>query len=242
MSRALCVLALGIVALVAGCSTLSVEERTAVCANSDWYRFGVNDGTLGVPSSERGSLFAECAEFGHPVDAAAYQAGRAEGLKEYCTVENGYQVGYNGRRYQQICPADLEPDFLQGYAQGRDDRPGYGIYPGLGIGIGSGGVRTGVGIGIGIGNFYGNDCYYRDPFPCGWRRHGSWGFPYAYRPYGYRPYGYRPYGYRSHGNRPHGYRVRAEETAIRPPGPGARHGRQGNARHPAPPCSRGRQK
>lgn len=233
MSRALCALALGIVGLAGGCSTLSVEERTAVCANSDWYRFGVNDGTLGVPSSERGSLFAECSEFGHPVDASAYQAGRAEGLKEYCTVENGYQVGYSGRRYEQICPPDLEPDFLQGYAQGRDDRPSYAVYPNIGIGIGSGGgVRTGVGIGIGVGNFYGNDCYYRDPFPCSWRRHGPWGFPYGYRSRGYRPYGYSPYG----------YRVRAEQKTIRPPELGARHWRRGNARHRVPPYSRGRQK
>jgi hypothetical protein len=189
------VLALGLVALAGGCASMSVEERTSLCANSDWYRFGVNDGRLGVAGSERADTIADCAELGHPVDIAAYQSGRAEGLKEYCTVENGYRIGYSGRRYRDVCPPDLEPDFLQGYAEGRDDRPGYGVYPGIGIGIGSGGgVRTGIGVGIGVGGyhgFYDDDCYYRDPFPCSWRRHRNWGYPWGY-PWGYRRFGH-PY-------------------------------------------------
>ena len=195
MSRMFLVLAFGTLALVAGCSTLSVEERTAICTNSDWYRFGVNDGTLGVSGAERADLFTDCAELGQPIDVAAYQAGRAEGLRQYCTVETGYEVGSSGRRYQKVCPPELEPDFLQGYAEGRDNRPSYGIYPGIGIGIGSGGVRTGIGVGVGIGGysghrgFYGNDCYYRDPFPCSYYRNRPWGF----RPFGYGRFGPYPY-------------------------------------------------
>ena len=186
MSRMLSVLALGLFGL-AGCATMSVEERTAFCANTDWYRYGVNDGTLGIPSNDRGRTIGECAELGQPIDVAAYQAGRAEGLRTYCTVENGYDVGYSGRRYQRVCPPELEPDFLQGYALGRDERPSYAIYPGIGIGIGSGGVSTGVGIGIGVGGFY-NDCYYRSPYPCSWRRRGPFGYPYGYGRYGRYPY------------------------------------------------------
>ena len=169
---------------LAGCATMSVEQRTAFCSNTDWHRYGLNDGTLGVRSSERADVIADCAEVGHPMDVNAYQAGRAEGLRTYCTVENGYEVGYSGKQYENVCPPGLATDFLQGYAQGRDDRPSYALYPGIGIGIGSGGVSTGVGIGIGVGGFY-NDCYYRDPFYCGWRR--PWGWqnrgPYYRHPY-----------------------------------------------------------
>ena len=145
--------------LAAGCSTLSVEERTAACASTDWQRYGMNDGRLGVPTSERADQFEDCAGLGHAANLAAYQAGRAEGLLDYCTAENGYQVGYEGRRYRKVCPADLEPDFLQGYERGRKERPAYAISPGIGIGIGSGGVRTRVGIGIGIGLFGSNSRY-----------------------------------------------------------------------------------
>lgn len=174
------ILAIAALTLLAGCTTMSPEERTAFCTNTDWHRYGANDGKLGVPSSERADLFADCTRFGHPADITAYQKGRAQGLKEYCTVESGYKVGRTGRGYQNVCPPELESDFLQGLAEGRKDRPGGGFYPRIGIGIGSGGVRTGIGVGIGSWGYYpsARDCYWRDPFPCSWRRHGHFGPPF----------------------------------------------------------------
>lgn len=140
----------------AGCSTVSIEERAAACAETDWQRFGENDGRLGVPTSDRADEFQDCTDAGQPANLAAYQAGRTEGLSSYCTAETGYQVGYEGRRYENVCPPATEPDFLQGFERGRKDRPAFVLRPGLGIGIGSGGVRTGVGIGVGIGLFNGS--------------------------------------------------------------------------------------
>jgi hypothetical protein len=175
MSRLFLALGLGALALAAGCATVPPEERAAACAQTDWYQYGVNDGVLGVPVSDRVDSFEDCTELGHPADVASYEAGRAEGLREYCTAESGYDVGYSGRRYEEVCPPELEADFLQGLAQGRDERPYYAIYPSIGIGIGSGHGHGGVGIGIGVGGYspFYDDCYYRDPFPCGWRR-GWW--------------------------------------------------------------------
>lgn len=148
-------MSMGLVAVLSACATLSVEERTAACAGTDWQKFGVNDGTLGVPSTDRNDKFADCAELGHPADLVAYQTGRSEGLLNYCTVENGYKVGYEGRSYEHVCPGGLEQDFLQGYERGKADRPAYALSPRIGIGIGSGG-RTRVGVGIGIGLFSGH--------------------------------------------------------------------------------------
>jgi len=142
---------LGLIAcLAAGCTSLSVEERSAACTATDWHRFGLNDGRLGVPTSDRSDQFADCTELGKPADLAAYQSGRGEGLLVFCTAENGYKIGYEGRRYENVCPPAIEPDFLQGYERGRKDRPAYALYPSIGIGVGSGGVRTRVGIGIGL--------------------------------------------------------------------------------------------
>lgn len=147
--------------VVAACATLDPEERARACAATDWERYGLNDGKLGVTTSSRADAFEECADVGQPVDLAAYQRGRTDGLVEYCTTENGYRVGYEGRKYTKVCPPTLEPDFLQGYDLGRKERPAVSLFPSIGIGIGSGRgrVRTGIGVGIGVGSFFGCNRY-----------------------------------------------------------------------------------
>lgn len=153
MLRTTTVITLGLLAChAAGCVSLTVTERTAACASTDWQRYGVNDGRLGVPTSDRADQFEDCAALGRPVDLAAYQRGRGDGLTEYCTAENGYEAGYEGRSYENVCPPASEQDFLQGFERGRKDRPAYVVSPRIGIGIGSG-VRTRIGIGVGIGLF-----------------------------------------------------------------------------------------
>ena len=119
------------------CTTATVAERTAACQATDWASYGENDGVLGVPAGQRDGRFTDCAELGHPADIAAYQAGRSRGLQTYCTLENGYEVGYSGRRYRNVCPKALEVSFLQGYEQGRRDRP-IAFYPSFGFGYGYG--------------------------------------------------------------------------------------------------------
>ena len=136
--------------LLGACASLNPEQRLAECNATNWQQFGVNDGRLGVPATDRSEAFADCTEVGHNVDVAAYQAGRAEGLQVYCTVENGYQVGYEGRRYDNVCPPSSEADFLQGFNRGREERPAIALSPSIGIGIGS---RSGVSVGVGIGLF-----------------------------------------------------------------------------------------
>jgi len=108
---------------LAACTTLTATERTAACRATDWANYGLNDGILGVPAAERDRRFADCADLGVPADLAAYRAGREQGLATYCTLENGYDVGYAGRRYRNVCPPELETAFLQGYEQGRKERP-----------------------------------------------------------------------------------------------------------------------
>lgn len=167
--------------LLAGCATISPEERANACRSTDWLRFGLNDGKLGVPASERVDLFGECAEVGQPVDTVAYDTGRTQGLTEYCTAENGFRVGYEGRGYDGVCPPELEQDFLQGHERGRRERPGYAIYPRIGIGIGTGGVRGGVGIGVGSWYWGGrrhwrhrHPAWYAWPYGCGYWRPGCY--------------------------------------------------------------------
>jgi hypothetical protein len=141
----------------AACTTLTVEERIGACQATDWATYGENDGRLGVAMAEREAKFTDCAALGYPADLAAYQAGRAEGLRAYCTLESGYEAGYAGRRYRNVCPPELEPAFRQGYEQGERERPAAYYYPyyypyyGYGYGFGLGYYRYPY-----FGHYYGH--------------------------------------------------------------------------------------
>lgn len=164
-------------AALSACASLSPEQRLAECQATNWQQYGVNDGRLGVPTSDRSDTFADCAELGQPVDVVAYQAGRMEGLIAYCTLENGYTVGYEGRRYHRVCPPTTEPDFLQGFERGRKERPAVAVSPSIGIGVGSGGgVR--IGVGVGLFNYYGPYHYNRKRYGFA---HPHYRFHYGYR-------------------------------------------------------------
>lgn len=99
-----------ILALLAGCVSVSEEE----CLQGDWYALGQSDGTAGHASSRLQRHQEACQRVGAVIDVAAYSAGRAEGLKFYCTVLVGYRKTLEGRSYQGVCPADLEPKFITG--------------------------------------------------------------------------------------------------------------------------------
>ena len=97
-----------------GCASMSAEE----CAMSDWHSVGFEDGSLGYTADRLGDHRRACAEHGYAPDFAAYQSGREEGLELYCQASRGFSVGSGGGRYQGVCPAALEPAFLDGYHAG----------------------------------------------------------------------------------------------------------------------------
>lgn len=103
-------------ALVAlgGCASLSEEE----CALSDWHTIGFEDGSRGYPAERIGDHRKACAKHGYVPDFAAWEAGRNEGLALYCQPARGFNLGSAGGQYQGVCPADLEPQFLDGYRAG----------------------------------------------------------------------------------------------------------------------------
>ncbi len=120
----------------AACTTLTSEQRIAACQGADWASHGRNDGAKGAAPAARADQFADCAELGYPADLAAYQSGREQGLRSYCTAESGYEAGYADRRYREVCPPWSELVFLQGYARGAAERPTVEVYPSFGFGFG----------------------------------------------------------------------------------------------------------
>lgn len=107
-SAALVLLALG------GCATMDREE----CLTVDWRTVGFEDGARGYSGDRIGQHRKACAKHGVTPDLAAYQAGREEGLREYCVPANGFRLGSQGGSYGGICPSDLEPAFADAYQSG----------------------------------------------------------------------------------------------------------------------------
>lgn len=116
MPRLPALLPVALVALLglSGCATLSEGE----CRTADWQQLGRQDGAQGQPRARLFEHHRACAEYGIDPDAEAYYLGRERGLLDYCTPANGFRQGRRGVRYQGVCPALLEANFLERYRQG----------------------------------------------------------------------------------------------------------------------------
>ena len=104
------------VVLISGCASMSSEE----CANSDWTAIGYEDGSRGYASDRFGSHRKACAKHGITADFGAYQQGRTDGLVEFCQPSRGFNLGASGGRYNGVCDADVEQEFLDAYRVGQN--------------------------------------------------------------------------------------------------------------------------
>ena len=86
------------------------------CSNADYDSIGFEDGSAGDLVGQIRRYREDCAKYGLKSNLDQYQAGRQRGLEQvYCTKQKGIEEGLEGRTYQYVCPANLEPDFLAGY-------------------------------------------------------------------------------------------------------------------------------
>ena len=85
--------------ILASCAPISEDA----CRSGNWQAIGIGDGIKAEPASRVGDYAETCAEFGISPDLAAYHAGRAEGLKTYCTAENAYSEGRKGKKLRPVC-------------------------------------------------------------------------------------------------------------------------------------------
>ena len=99
---------------LSGCASMSGDE----CATSDWAAIGYEDGSRGYTSDQFAGRRKACAKHGITADFGAYQAGRNEGLVEFCQPSRGYNLGVNGGRYNGVCDVALEEEFLDAYRVG----------------------------------------------------------------------------------------------------------------------------
>lgn len=113
-------LVVGLAAL-AGCGD-SKEERIAACRATDWWAVGYEDGVNGNYADRFSVHRQACAKYGVTADITLYLEGRDEGLREYCRPQNGYSLGVSGYKRNNVCPPDLESDFVDAHEEG------FGLY------------------------------------------------------------------------------------------------------------------
>jgi len=113
-SKSLNILAAVAVLGLSGCATMSADE----CVTSDWTAIGFEDGSRGYTADRLGSHRKACAKHGVTPNFAAYQSGHAQGVEAFCQPGRAFNYGVNGGNYNGICPADMEPEFLEAYNSG----------------------------------------------------------------------------------------------------------------------------
>jgi len=89
------------------------------CAVADWKSVGERDGAAGQGLDYFARNVDACKKTKARPDHAAWQEGHAIGARRYCTPENGLLAGNNGKNYNNICPIDLQAEFLSAYQLGQ---------------------------------------------------------------------------------------------------------------------------
>lgn len=100
--------------VLSGCASMSSDE----CMTADWRAVGYEDGARGYTTEQFSKHRKACASHGVTPSFDDYQAGRDQGLVEYCQPGRGFDVGASGGRYYGVCSVNLEPDFLDAYNVG----------------------------------------------------------------------------------------------------------------------------
>lgn len=103
------------VLMLSGCATLSKDE----CRHGDWQSIGYRDGVSGHSASYISEHQKACARVDVSPDYQAWEKGRKQGLKEYCTESNAYQRGKQGLSFSHVCPADISDRLDQMHRKGK---------------------------------------------------------------------------------------------------------------------------
>ncbi|WJT10007.1 DUF2799 domain-containing protein [Vibrio harveyi] len=109
MKRAL--IPLAVLTLLSGCASMSPDE----CKTADWYRVGYKDGQEGNNPSIINSYAEDCGEAGVTPDREQWKEGFDKGTILYCSPDNGYTVGIEGKEYYGVCS---NKQFIENYQLG----------------------------------------------------------------------------------------------------------------------------
>ena len=106
--------------LVLAFSLSSCQTITRIsCNQKNWTNAGQKDGNAGkVAETAFQAHYDKCSAAGSEIDRVAYMGGYRSGLGNFCTLENGAEQATQGFENNNICRADMGPDFDNGFEQG----------------------------------------------------------------------------------------------------------------------------
>jgi hypothetical protein len=113
--RLLCLSVLLATLAMSGCATLNENE----CRSGSWTDIGFRDGRNGLSPDRIADHKEACEQYGVEPDRTDYLAGRDDGLVQYCTRHNGFEVGRSNGTYDGVCAALNERAFLEGFNKGK---------------------------------------------------------------------------------------------------------------------------
>lgn len=96
--------------VVTACTSLSQDE----CHQGNWFEIGQNDGIQGRPLLYFEDHVKACTKHGVKPDRMQYEDGRIFGLAKYCTPQSGFRAGRKSQKYQNVCPPELQGEFIRG--------------------------------------------------------------------------------------------------------------------------------
>ncbi|WP_444887304.1 DUF2799 domain-containing protein [Microbulbifer sp. JMSA008] len=102
---------------ISGCAVISEAD----CRSGLWYERGLHDGARGRSQALMYDIAKECQSYEIYVDSEAWLRGHEEGVEQFCTAENGYAQGRQGRKYEGVCTGPTADIFLQNYQRGLAD-------------------------------------------------------------------------------------------------------------------------
>lgn len=80
---------------------------------------GLIDGQSGKFVNDINSRVPVCNASGINLDVSSYLKGHQEGLKQFCTYENGANIARSGQALPEVCPTNLRENFSRGWQAGQ---------------------------------------------------------------------------------------------------------------------------
>ena len=117
-----------VVLLQVGCASSSSSNTSITktnCGSMDWFEYGRRDGSKGAPKEQIDSYRKLCGNEFDSSSETLYVNGRNSGLVEYCSPQNGFEIGRMGAAYLYVCPSLMEPAFINEMRRGQRIRDGH---------------------------------------------------------------------------------------------------------------------